>query len=273
MEQIINIRAKEFKNYCIKNEKWLDTIELPIIKQYLKKETVIVELRELGHLYFIIRNTIRVLGDTWSHTIVCGNDNYKFILTIVERLNRNIKIIKLDKSNITRLDYSVMLLNSEFYKRFNGESILIYQEDSIIFRKIPDLYFKFDFIGAPIPNKYKLFNGGFSLRNKKQMIHICEKYYDIYKEKFYRCSKFLEDKINKGLDYKKNKDLYFLYLIEKSIIEDILLCEKSERLPLFNQANEFSVEAYFYNNPIGGHQFWLSVKNIEVWLDINLKNK
>ena len=50
-----------------------------------------------------------------------------------------------------------------------GKFILIHQEDSIIFRKIPDIYFNYDFVGAPFFNKM-IGNGGFSLRNKDKMI-------------------------------------------------------------------------------------------------------
>ena len=252
MEKIINNRRLEFQEYCLKNEKWLDNIELPIIKHSCKKETVIVELRELDHLYFIIRNTIRVLGIEWSHTIVCGENNYNFILNIVKRINRNIKIIKLVKYNLTRLEYSIMLLNSSFYQRFYGEYLLIYQEDTIIFRNIPDVFFKYDFIGAPIPKNDNLFNGGFSLRNKKKMIDICIYNYDYFQDRFSVSCRYLDKTIKllkkHNLDYKKNKDLYFLYLIEKTLIEDILLCDKCLNIPTFKEANEFSVEKYYFQN-------------------------
>ena len=59
-----------------------------------------------------------------------------------------------------------MLLTSDFYKKFHGDHLLIYQEDTIIFKDIPEYYFQYDFVGAPIPNKDGKFNGGFSLRNK-----------------------------------------------------------------------------------------------------------
>ena len=42
-------------------------------------------------------------------------------------------------------------------------------------------------------------------------------------------------------------------------------------LPDFHKAKEFSVEKYYYDRPIGGHQFWYAVKNIDLWLDLNLK--
>ena len=73
-----------------------------------------IEFRNLPHIYFIIKNAIRVLDRGWSHTIVCGENNYNFILEIKERIGRDIKIIKIEQSNLTRLEYSLMLLKSSF---------------------------------------------------------------------------------------------------------------------------------------------------------------
>ena len=268
-----NDRYNKFKQYCIKNETWLESKKLPFIKLNQSKETIFVEFRELNYNYFIIRNAIRVLDESWSHTIVCGKNNFKFMLKIKERINRNIRIIKCDVENMTRLQYSLMLLKSNFWKQFNGDHLLIYQEDSIIFRDIPKYYFNFDFVGAPLFNK-TIGNGGLSLRNKIKMMSICNNY-DGLAEQFEKCRLFLETKIeflrSVNIDYKKDNRFLFLYKIEKSLLEDILICNKCNKLPSFIEANEFSVEKYYYKNPIGGHQFWYTIENIDNWLDLNLK--
>lgn len=270
----IEQKTQIFKNYCINNNLWLNSKSLPFFNKSSKKETVIVEFRELPHLYFIIRNTIRVLNSDWSHTIICGTQNQNFINNIVKKINRNIRVIVVPRGNITRMEYSIMLLDSNFYKQFTGDYLLIYQEDSIIFREIPNKYFKFDFVGAPLPNIKNKFNGGFSLRNKKRMIEICEQYYDKLKGNFEKTKNYLEEKkkiiIESGENINDRKFL-FLYKIEESLLEDILLCEKCINLPSFEEAREFSVEKYYFNNPVGGHQFWYSLKKVELWLEHNLK--
>ena len=76
---------------------------------------------------------------------------------------------------------------------------------------------------------------------------------------------------SKKIDYKKNKNFIFLYKIEESLLEDLLLCENCSILPNFNLAKDFSVEKYYTEYPIGGHQFWYSLKNVNLWLDANLK--
>ena len=48
---------------------------------------------------------------------------------------------------------------------------------------------------------------------------------------------------------------------------------KCKNLPSFSEANKFAVEKYFYENPIGGHQFWYCVPDLFMWLNKNLKNR
>ena len=107
---------QEFYKYCLNNEKYFDNINLPKLHLNLEKEAVLVEFRILNHLGFIIKNNINKLGSDWSFTIICGNLNYNYICFIVENIKRDIKIIKKNISNISRLEYSIMLMNSEFWK-------------------------------------------------------------------------------------------------------------------------------------------------------------
>jgi hypothetical protein len=193
---------------------------------------------------------------------------------IRNKIGRAINIIKLDCHNMTRLKYSLLLLKSSFWEKFKGDFLLIYQEDSIIFKDIPNFYFHYDFVGAPFPNK-TVGNGGLSLRNKHKMIEICNSHYDSFEDKFEKARSFLEFQIttleNRGIDYKKDNRFLFLYQIEKSILEDVLLCKYIHKLPSFLKAMEFSVEKHFFKTPIGGHQFWYAINNVNYWLDINLK--
>lgn len=275
MDDIYKNRYISFKNYCINNQRWLEQYHLPFVHVNQKKESVFIEFRSLEHNYFIIRNTIRVLGSGWSHTIVCGESNYIHMCEIRKKIGRAINIIKIDILNMTRLKYSLLLLKSSFWDKFKGEYLLIYQEDSIVLKDIPNNYFNYDFVGAPFANK-KIGNGGFSLRNKRKMIEICKLYYDKLQNNFEKSRIFLElqDSIlkRKGINFKKDRRFLFLYEIEKSLLEDLLLCKYCRNLPTFNEGKEFSVEKHFYRNPIGGHQFWYAINNVEQWLDINLKN-
>ena len=106
------------------------------------------------------------------------------------------------------------------------------------------------------------------------MIQICQNYFDMKKDRFERASIFLEEKIkylnDNKINYKKIKNLYS-YKIEEALLEDLLLCEKCDSLPNFEMAKEFSVEKHFHPESLGGHQFWYCIKDLVLWLDINLK--
>lgn len=281
MYNISNIVNKKevFINYCLKNDKKINPRWLNVSGNN-KLEAVLVELRLLPHLSFIIKNAIYRLGKEWSFTIICGINNYEFIKNIIKDIGGYIRIIKLDRTNITREEYSIMLLTADFWKQFVGDKILIYQEDSIIFKKLDPKFLKYDFVGAPYPNK-NIGNGGLSLRTKSIMIKICEKCFSKHYENFIEKEKIIRKyrpylKDNISPDYFNEPKYYFIYSLEKSLLEDLQITNRMKYnniglLPDFETAREFSAEKYYYDNPFGGHQFWYCMKDITIWLNGNLK--
>jgi hypothetical protein len=184
----LNISKEEFKKdiknnfryLCFKLNYFMKSIALPVIKNNSFYEAVIVEFRELPHIEFIIRNAIYRLGSDWSFTVICGNKNYKLIQDICKKISANIKIINLKYDNISQQQYSNLLITSEFWKLLTGEKILIYQEDSCIFKSNINDFLIWDYIGAPWNKKQNdtpncVGNGGFSLRTKKCMINVINK--------------------------------------------------------------------------------------------------
>jgi hypothetical protein len=164
----------EYRYFCYKCFDIIKNIELPELKQDLKYEAIIVEFRELKHLEFLIKNAILKIGNTWSFTIVCGNLNFDFILNITK--NIKIKIIKLNYDNLNVDDYNKLMCTKDFWNLFVGEKLLIYEEDTFIFKSNIMDFIKWDYIGAPWPDSNDILvgNGGLSLRTKKVMIDIIE---------------------------------------------------------------------------------------------------
>jgi hypothetical protein len=80
IENIINDSKKEFRYFCYNYLDLIKKIQLPDIQVDSFKEAVLVEFRQMPHLEFLIRNTIHKLKSEWSHTIVCGNLNYEYML-------------------------------------------------------------------------------------------------------------------------------------------------------------------------------------------------
>ena len=259
------VKKKVFKNITVQNNKiryrtlcleYIDYIrKIPLCNIHLNQnfEAVLVEFRILPHIEFIIRNTIHKLGDEWSHTIICGNINYDFMNNLCSEINTNIKIIKLNYDNLTQNEYSNLLCTTDFWELLMGKKILIYQEDTCIFKQNIEEFIQWDFIGAPFTKKgnnapNKIGNGGFSLRTRKIMLDVINK---IKLEDTEICSS--------TLNYMKSVGL-------KDCPEDIYFCKNILQFNIgkvakWNDAFEFSTELIYNPNSLGGHCFWLRDQN------------
>ena len=177
-EPIIELNPKEeFRKICIENLNYIRNIDLPDFKENSHYESVLIEFRCFPHLEFLIRNTIIKLGEKWSHTIICGKINYEFIVNMCLNVSNKIKVIKTNFDNLFPSDYSRFLSGLNFWDLINGEKILIYQEDTCIFKNNIDDFLQWDYIGAPWPenqndNNHGVGNGGISLRSKSIMRKI-----------------------------------------------------------------------------------------------------
>jgi hypothetical protein len=243
----------EFRYWCYRYLNYISNIELKEITLNNKLEAVLIEYRQFPHLEFLIRNTINKLSDEWSHTVVCGNLNYDFIVEICKKISPNIRIIKTNYDNLNQSTYSKLFASKEFWNLFVGEKILIYQEDSCIFRSNINDFLKWDYIGAPWPssnndNPSGVGNGGFSLRTKESMLKIID---TISLENTQFNSSTLEYMKSSGMVVGP-EDVYFSLNMLKYNIGKV-----ADR----DSASKFSTESI--NNPesLGGHNFWLSDNN------------
>lgn len=219
------------RNYCLNLLNKNKQKKVKKIKMGNIKETILIEFRILPHLEFLIKNTINLLDNSWSHTIVCGNINHDFIKDICRNITDDIRIIKLNYDNLVVSEYNSLLLSINFWNLFYGEKLLIYQEDTIMFHGNIDKYLIYDYVGAPWNKKYydthKLDisnggNGGFSLRTKSKLIEC----------------------IRKNGFISLTEDLYFSKYLNN-------VCPN-------NIAKEFSQETIKSINPVGGHCYWLA---------------
>ena len=240
----------EFRYFCFKYLNYIRKIQIDDVEINKKFEAVLIEYRCFPHIEFIIRNNILKLGKNWSFTIICGNLNYDFITNLALNISKNIKVIKTNYDNLSQTSYSNLLASEYFWNLLHGEKILIYQEDSIIFKSNIEDFLEWDYIGAPWPqtqddNEKCVGNGGLSLRTKKIMLEIIKKI-------SLSESKFNESTIN----YMKNtgqtsgpEDVYFTLNMTKYNIG---------KLPDAKTASFFSTELIHNENSLGGHNFWLS---------------
>ena len=230
---IHNHRHKEYNDILSQIPKPTETPEF----QYSGKLMVcLVEFRDMPEIDWVINALLRVYpSNEIGFSIVCGTRNYA---SIHERYGHwlNIQIIKEPHENLSRGTYSALLKQPQFWERFLEFShVLIYQTDACIFRKIDDVYFKYDYIGAPWKStnqcgKFNAGNGGFSLRNVKAMISCT---------KGWRNTNF--NQIHRG-----NEDIYFCGFDNLSYPE----CNTEEH-------KAFAVERVAHKSPVGCHQLYL----------------
>ena len=246
-----------FRNICNNHLPNIRTFLLPNILNNSKYEAVLIEYRIFPHLEFLIRNSILQLGDTWSYTVVCGNLNYSFIVGLCNIISPNIKVIKTNFDNLNQSTYSILLASTYFWNLFYGDKILIYQEDSCIFKSNINDFLKWDYIGAPWLTKQNdtannVGNGGLSLRTKQCMLDVI--------------NKLSIDKIllnSSTLNFMKNakmtvcpEDVYF-----SKTMQDYNIGLVAD----YDSAAMFSTELIYNGDSFGGHNFWLN--------DINWKNR
>ena len=245
-----------FRYLCYKNNYFLKQIPLPCIKKNNIYEAVFIEFRVFPHVEFLIRNAILQLGKDWSFTIVCGNDNYDMMSNMAINISENMKVIKFDIDNLNQSEYSDFLTKPLFWETLYGEKILIYQEDSIIFKNNIKDFLSWDYIGAPFPKTENdtpnsVGNGGFSLRDKSLMLDIIKKY------PINTC--FFNDstlRYMKKLNLKTPpEDVYFSKTIQEFNLGKVADWESSFK---------FSSESVLNKNSFAGHKFWIS--NSE-WVD------
>ena len=261
--KLYNIKKKQLSNphhyfrySCFKYNYFIKHIPIPIFKKSSYYETVLIEFRIFPHLEFLIRNTILKLNnEKWSHTIICGTTNYDFIYTICQEISLNINIIKMDIDNLTQSEYSELLTTAFFWNLLKGEKILIYQEDSILFKNNIEDFLNYDYIGAPFnksandtPNSVG--NGGLSLRSKSKMLKI------INSIPVDTCV-FNNSTLN-YMEFAKMtfppEDVYF-----SKCMQDFQIGNVAD----WNIAYNFSSEQIFNPNSFGGHKFWVSNKNVK----------
>jgi hypothetical protein len=250
-----------FRKICQNNIDYIRKLYLPDFCEKSSFESVLIEYRCFPHLEFLIRNTIIKLGDKWCHSIVCGNLNYEFMKNMCSSISNKIRIIKTNYDNLFPSDYSRFLSSVDFWNLLQGEKILIYQEDSIIFKTNVDDFLKWDYIGAPWPEhqddtKSGVGNGGISLRTKSVMLKVINTI---------------------GIDHVKMNESTLNYMRNTNSTcspEDVYFCKTMEDFSIGlladrKSASDFSTESILNRNSFAGHNFWICDPN---WIERIFEN-
>lgn len=187
------------------------------------------------------------VGDKWNLHIFTSALNITWITKELE--DSTFRITPLDKENMTRDEYSALLMSSTFWNMIPEENVLIFQTDSMLFRTgidkwIDDTEYGYDYVGANYYNSSHIapivqgIQGGLSLRKKSAMLECIEKI-DIEKIQRYR--------FDRGYEYLREymvaEDVYFTHACEML----------KKRVPSVEKRREFSIEADYCPRAIGHH--------------------
>jgi len=193
---------------------------------------IIVEPRKHAALAFVLNTILSNLSNDWNIVICHGTNNIQFVQSILDNelsdYKHRITLVNIGFINLTVDEYCKLFATPSFYKYIPTEMFLVFQTDSMIFKKYASRindFLKYDYVGAPWRNNYpgQIGNGGFSLRRKSKMLEIIAK-----------------------VPYKgEPEDLYFS------------MAPISVYKPTFDEAKLFSVEQCFSPVTIGCHQVWV----------------
>ena len=197
---------------------------------------VLVEFRTTDHIISAVHNVNYHIPSTWPIQIFHGKENEGFIRnsTLQPLIESGKVFLTLMNTVYGKSRTNELLTDSNFWKRVRGEKVLFFQIDSIMCSSSPHKvadFLQYDYIGAPwdlsfftFDRKYRVGNGGFSLRSRSKLLALLELIpYD---------NKFPED-----VWYAQN-----LHRVNGSI-------------PPIEIAKMFAVESMYYERPVGVHRY------------------
>ncbi len=231
-------------------------------------EAVLVEFRFLPHLEFVIRNCMLKLGPRWSHTIVCGRLNKDWMRTLAQSIHPHIRVLVFEEvDNLTPNEYSPFFAQRAFWEALRGDKLLLYQEDTCLFRTNIDDFLEWDYIGAPYRRRqndtaHGVGNGGLSLRTRQVMLDVIDKV------PYGATESHLTMYNSSTLQYMRNAQLI-------NPPEDIYFARSMEvhglgRLATWDAAYRFSSESFLNPQSCGGHGVWV---NGYMYLDTTMPDK
>jgi hypothetical protein len=205
-----------------------------------RRTVVIIEPRKHRAFPFVIKNILDNLSELWDIQIFTGLKNTDFVKDIISQkfnsFSDRIFITEIDVENLTTKEYTQLMTDISFINTFRTETVLLMQMDSMIIpqnKSNINLFLDYDYVGAPWPSDIlgghsNIFvgNGGFSLRKKSVMIHIC-KYY------------------NMG-DWDAPEDVFYA----------LRMVELKKNIPSAKNAEFFSSEMVLNSKSLGIHNIW-----------------
>jgi hypothetical protein len=227
-----------FKYIIYKNKilfhKLLQKINYNLTYHTSKKYTLLfIDDRYDSIFQYILILFLYSIDNNWNLTIFTTKNNSIHYENCLNKLNIQYKINIIPKiENIN--NYSNLLKSYEFWNQFNEDFVLLFQYDSLAFKKFDYKFLDYNYIGAQWPKHIQQLkdiyngNGGTSLRNVNIMKEITNEY------------NYKNDDINTP------EDMYFAkYLYEKNILmNDSTICDEFSFENIYNEESIYCHALY-----------------------------
>jgi hypothetical protein len=136
-----------------------------------------VEPRQHPALSAVLRNICTELGDL-PITLVHGQDNGAYVRDAIPEACSRVATYELNARNLSSASYSALLTSPLLWETMSAKHVLVFQTDAGICegrdpQPLLDALAS-DYCGAPWEwDEGESGNGGFSLRNRSQMLRLC----------------------------------------------------------------------------------------------------
>ena len=121
------------------------------------KKIIIVDDRPTKLLRFCVLNSLAMTGFKYVCIVYTSAASSDAIKTLFEDVKDFVEIIELSDFGISKLSrdtYNQLLKREQFWKIIPAKNILLSQTDALLIEPLPEVYFQYDYIGAPwSPNK------------------------------------------------------------------------------------------------------------------------
>lgn len=218
-----------------------------------------VEFRPLDIIRYNLYNLCDVYGGGGvSLTIVHGKDNKDMIADLTASW-KNVRRIEMPYGNVDIHLYSDIFRSFSFWDMFSAhEHVLTNHWDSYLFRRVPEKFFAYDFVGAPTVHHY--------VRTDRGFVNVCgdgctcDRCVNTPSYSLKPSGKKYT-MLNGGFSLRRvetMKRISFAYRGGNGEPEDVFFCTKDGVYkPEKDESIEFSVQSYTYDGvPVGCHKIW-----------------
>jgi len=249
---------KEYKELVKKN-----TSEPDDNKQIWTKDAslcmLFIEFREMDIIPDNLRNICNIYGGTNTSLVIVHSSENKEQIYETTKNWKNVVYIQESEKNITLEYYQKLITSETFWKKFqNYKYVLTNTWDSYIFKKIPEKFFEYDYVGGPCGHNYVIRQG--------QILNLCHD-----KCKCGSCIRKIST-----FDYHPYEHIYYMFnggFCLRNVNRTIELCKKKRHMgepedvyfslsyldkPSKREASEFGIQDFEYDDPVGCHKIWES---------------